>query len=133
MAWQALVAATTYITGALIQALLTLNNPTYNYQRWHGTLLFYAILALALFVNTYLGRMLPRIESMMFFFHILGWFVVLIPLVYLAPHRSAKEVFTTFLNEGEWSTSTLAFFVGLATPMTAFPGKLGSARCQESY
>ena len=121
--WQALVAGTTYITGTLIQGLLILNYPGYNYHRWHGTLLFYAVLAFSLFVNTYLGRYLPQIESMMLFFHILGFIGILIPLVYLGSHQSAHEVFTTFLNVGDWNTTTLAFFVGLITATNSFPGE----------
>ncbi len=58
----------------------------------------------------------------MLFFHILGFFGILIPLVYLAPHQSAKEVFGTFYNGGDWSTSGLSFFVGLVTAMDAFLG-----------
>ncbi|KAL2043899.1 hypothetical protein N7G274_003419 [Stereocaulon virgatum] len=120
--WQALVAGTAYVSGTLIQGLLILNYPNYGYQRWHGTMLFYAALAFALFVNTFLGRLLPRIESGMLFFHILGFFGLIIPLVYLAPHRPASEVFGNFLNLGDFKTSGLSFFVGLVTAMDAFPG-----------
>lgn len=116
------MAGTAYVAGTLVQGLLILNHPDYDYQRWHGTLLFYAVVAFSLFFNTYLGRLLPQIESMMLFFHILGFFGILIPLVYLAPHQSAKEVFTTFYNGGDWSTSGLSFFVGLVTAMDSFPG-----------
>ena len=121
--WQALVAGTAYVTGTLIQGLLILNYPSYDYHRWHGTLLFYAVLAFSLFVNTYLGRYLPQIESMVLFFHILGFIGILISLVYLGPRQPAHEVFTTFLNEGDWNTTTLAFFVGLITATNSFPGE----------
>ena len=60
---------------------------------------------------------------MMLFFHILGFIGILIPLVYLGPRQPAHEVFTTFLNEGDWSTTTLAFFVGLITATNSFPGE----------
>ena len=120
--WQALVAGVAYISGTLVQGILILNYPDYDYQRWHGTLLFYAVLAFALFVNTYLGRLLPQIESMMLLFHILGFFGILIPLVYLAPHQPASEVFTNFLNLGDWSTTALSFFVGLISATNSFPG-----------
>lgn len=106
-----------------MQGLLILNYPGYDYQRWHGTLLFYAVLGISLFVNTYLGRLLPQIESMVLFFHVLGFFGILIPLVYLAPHQPANEVFTTFLNLGNWDTTALSFFVGLLTAMNSFPGE----------
>ena len=126
--WQALVAGTAYVAGTLIQGLLILNYSSYEYQRWHGTLLFYAVLAFSLFINTYLGRHLPQIESMILFFHVLGFFGILIPLVYLAPHQTAHEVFTSFLNKGNWDTTTLAFFVGLITAMDSFPGKRETSR-----
>ena len=122
--WQALVAGVAYISGTLVQGILILNYPSYDYQRWHGTLLFYAVLAFALFINTYLGRLLPRIESMMLLFHILGFFGILIPLVYLSPHQPANEVFTNFLNMGDWSTTALSFFVGLISATNSFPGRL---------
>lgn len=117
------MAGTAYVAGTLVQGLLILNYPGYDYQRWHGTLLFYAVLGISLFVNTYLGRLLPQIESMVLFFHVLGFFGILIPLVYLAPHQPANEVFTTFLNLGNWDTTALSFFVGLLTAMNSFPGE----------
>lgn len=112
------------MTGTLVQGLLILNYPSYNYQTWHGTLLFYAVLAFALFVNTYLGRLLPQMEPMMLFLHVVAFFGILIILAYIAPHQSANEVFTTFLNLGDWSTTALSFFVGLITAMNSFPGTL---------
>lgn len=97
------------MTGTHIQGLLVLNYLSYDYERWHGTLFFYAVLTLALFVNTYLGRLLPHIESMMLLFHVLGFFAILIPQVYLSQHQSAKFVFTDFLNLGDWSNKPLSF------------------------
>lgn len=117
------MAATAYVSGILVQGLLILNYPDYNFQRWHGTLLLYAALAFALFINTVFNRLLPSIESLMLLFHILGFFGFLIPLVYLSPHQPAKEVFTHFLNLGEWNTQGLSFFVGLITVAGSFPGK----------
>jgi len=123
ISWQALCAAAAYVAGTLVQGLLVLNYPSYNYQRWHGALLLYAVVFLALFVNTYLGRFLPQIEAMMLLFHILGFFGILIPLVYLSPHQRAEFVFTDFLNLGDWNSKVLAFFVGLISAMNSSPGK----------
>jgi choline transport protein len=123
LAWQAVVANTCFICGTLIQGLIILNDEEYNPQRWHGTLLFWAVLAFGLIINTWLGRLLPRVESLMLFLYVFGFFAVLIPVVYLAPHKSAKEVFTTFQNLGEWNTMTLSFFVGFITTMGSFIGK----------
>lgn len=122
--WQACIAGVTYVTVTLVQGLLILNYPSYDYQRWHGTLLFYAVLALALSFNTCFDRLLSQVEPMMLFFHVIGFFSILILLVYLGPQQPAKEVFTTFLNVGDWSTTGLSFFVGLMTAMNSFPGRL---------
>lgn len=105
----------------MIQGLIALNNSDYSYERWHGTLIFYAIVVLSLFVNTCLARLLPKIEAIVLILHIVGFFCVLIPLVYLGPHVSAKDVFATFTN-GSWNDTGLSFFIGLSTPMFAFIG-----------
>ncbi len=54
--------------------------------------------------------------------HIAGFFGILIPLVYLAPHSSATDMFTRFENGGGWSTQGLSFFVGLVTDVYSFLG-----------
>ena len=60
---------------------------------------------------------------MVLIIHILGFFGLLIPLVYLTPwHNSAKDVFTTFRNGGGWSSVPLAFFVGLQGNALCFVG-----------
>ena len=134
IAWQAGLASGAFIGGTIIQGLLVLNHPDYVFQRWHGTLLFYAIVVIALFVNTYLVRMLPRIESIVLIIHIIGFFGILIPLVYFAPHGTPADVFATFNNGGGWSTTGLSFFVGLATSIFSFIGKcLGISYCDSNH
>jgi choline transport protein len=123
VSWHAALASAAFLAGGMIQGLLVLNHPTYSFERWHGTLLFYAVIVCSLFVNTYLARLLPRIESVVLILHIIGFFCIIIPLTYLAPHHTAKEVFATFANEGGWSTTGLSFFIGLTTSMFAFIGE----------
>ena len=121
--WQALVASGGYLGGTVIQGLIVLNNPDYNFQRWHGTLLFWAIVSFALFLNTVTSRLLPKVEGLILCLHLLGFFAIFIPLVYMAPHGRAVDVFTVFLNEGGWPTQGLSFFVGLIGNVFAFLGK----------
>ena len=106
---------------------------TYSPTRWQGTLLFYAILAIALLTNTYLARVLPKIEAFILLIHLLGFFCVLIPLVYLAPHDSASDVFQTFINGGEWPTDGLSFFIGTVTPMFSFVGINAASHIGKSH
>lgn len=91
----------------------------------------YAVSLFGLFVNTYLGRLLPRIEAALLLFYICAFFGVLIPLAYLAPHRSAHDVFTVFQNLGGWSMVGLSFFVGWTTSVSSFLGGDGSDHIAE--
>ena len=122
ISWQAGLAAGAFLGGTMIQGLLVLNHPSYDFQRWHGTLIFYAAIFISLFTNTYLARQLPKIEAMVLMLHILGFFAVLIPLVYLAPHSTARDVFAMLKNLGGWSSDGLSFFVGLTSSMFPFIG-----------
>lgn len=122
ISWQAALASGAFLGGTMIQGLLVLNHPSYNYHRWHGTLLFYLIIVIALFVNTYLARQLPKIETMVLIIHVMGFFGILVPLVYLAPQGNAGDVFATLSDSGGWSSDGLSFFIGLSTSMFAFIG-----------
>ncbi|KAL9000335.1 MAG: hypothetical protein Q9169_001052 [Polycauliona sp. 2 TL-2023] len=46
----------------------------------------------------------------------------MIPLVYMAPHGSATDVFTLFVNAGGWQTTGLSFFVGIYGNVFSFLG-----------
>ena len=86
-------------------------------------MLTYAIILIALFINTALGRLLPQVENLMLAIHLLGFFGILIPLIHLGSQASAHDVFQTFVNGGGWPTDGLSFFVGLSGSMFAFIGK----------
>ena len=122
ISWHAALSSAAFVSGTMIQGLLVLNYPSYTFERWHGTLLFYATILFSLFINTYLARLLPSIEAVVLILHVIGFFCILVPLVYLAPHGSAKDVFSNFWNEGGWSSQGLSFFVGLVTSMWSFVG-----------
>ena len=78
-------------------------------------------------MNTLVGRALPEVESVFFVVTLLGIFGVTVPLVYLAPHTNARNIFTTFVNEGKWSSQTLSWFVGLSGVAYPLQGKWSSA------
>jgi choline transport protein len=122
MGWQAGQASVAFLAASMIQGLAILNYPNYAPTRWQGTLIFYAVIAFIVFINTYLARWLPKIEGMILILHIVGFFAILIPLVDLAPHGSARDIFATFMNTGGWNTSGLSFFVGLITSVFSFLG-----------
>ena len=124
------MAGAVYLTGQIVQALAVLNHPSFSPTRWQLTLMFLAILAVAFFVNTFLARLLPSIESAILLLHILGFFGILIPLVYLGPKGNAHDVFGVFINGG-WSTDGLSFMVGSAVSMLVFAGVDGATHLAE--
>ncbi len=99
-----------------------LNNESYVFERWQGSLLVIAIVAFAVLFNTVLAKRLPMIEGMVLILHLVGFFGVLIPLWVLAPRNSAKMVFTQFENLGGWPTQGLSFMVGLLTSVYGLLG-----------
>ncbi len=122
IAWQATVASGSFLTGTILQGLLALNYPNYVFERYHGTLLFYAAMLVALIFNTVLASQLPNVERTLLVLHICGFLAILIPLTVLAPHGSAHAVFTSFSNVGRFETQGLSFFVGIITPVYSFVG-----------
>lgn len=123
--WIAALTSVCYFVADLILQLVTLNDFDQSYQRanWQATLLLWAVLLLCVFINVFVSGALPTIEVIVLIVHVLGFFGILVPLVYLCgSHNSAKVVFTTFNNGGKWSTQTLAFFVGLQGNALTFVG-----------
>ena len=89
---------------------------------WQNTLLAWAVLAFAVFVNVVASTSLAKFESLILVLHILGFFAILIPLTILAPHAGGQEVFRTFINAGGWNTQTYSFFIGLVGAVYSFIG-----------
>lgn len=121
--WVAAIASACSLTGGLIQGLITMTQPSYVGENWHGTLLFWAVLLFCIFVNTIVSSLLPKFEGLILILHIVGFFSVLIPLVKLGPHGDAHTIFTTFNDGGNWSSTGLSMLVGLTGNAFAFLGK----------
>ena len=107
----------------MIQGLIILNHPDYIPHPVHGTLLSWAVVLVAVLVNTVISSQLPKIEGMILVVHVLGFFGIIVPMIYLSPHASASEVFGTFVNGGNWSTQGLSFCIGMTGMVASFVGK----------
>jgi len=120
--WIAALTSVCFFVADLTLQLVRLNS-VFDKTGWHGTLLIWASLLLCVIINVFISGALPSIEVVILIIHVLGFFGILIPMIYLTPaHNSAKEVFTTFNNIGQWSSKALAFFIGLQGNALAFVG-----------
>lgn len=127
LAWVATVASGGFLTASMIQAVSLVNWPSYAdvVARWQVTLISWAVVLICVLFNTVVGRFLPKVEGSFVLLHILGFFAILIPLVYYAPKATAAEVFgpsTGYQNQGMWPTYGISFMVGTVNPALAFAG-----------
>lgn len=124
--WQGSVASSALLVGNMIAGLISMHSDTYQYQAWHGTLLFWAVFLFAVIINTLVSSALPKFEGLILILHVLGFFGILIPLLVLGPSdTTAEEVFSTatgWNNGGGWPTQGLSFMVGMLGNVFAFVG-----------
>jgi choline transport protein len=131
LAWIAATATPAFLGATLLQGLLVLNDRTYVFERWHGTLLYFAIILLAILVNIFLIKFLPYLETLVLILHVGLFFALLVPLVYLAPQHSATFVFTDFESSLGWDSRGIAWCVGLLTCAFPFTGYDGACHMSE--
>ncbi|KAI0467481.1 amino acid/polyamine transporter I [Xylaria cf. heliscus] len=122
LAWIATLAVGSISTAMIIQGLIILNYPDYKPQSFHGTLLSWAVIAMCIFANIAVARLLPLLDGLILLVHILGFIAILTTLVYLSPHSSAYDVFFHSLNIGHWPSQSLSYLVGFTGNVAAFVG-----------
>ena len=122
LGWQTALTTITFIVGTLIQNLLILNYPNYVPEDWHGTLLAISVTLFAIIFNTVGAKKLPLVEGSLLMLHVFGFFTILIPLWVLSSRNTVSAVFTTFSNEGGWSSDGVSMLVGMLTPVFALLG-----------
>jgi len=131
LSWQAGNASGSFLTGTIIQALLTVNYPTYDPKNWQGTLFVFAMVAIVYAVNIWGAQIWPKMQNGLMVLHIFVFLIVIIALWVCTPHQAAKSVFAGFSNEGGWSTIGLSLMVGQITAIYGLLGAEGTAHMAE--
>lgn len=126
LSWQAGNASGSLLVGTIIQALIEINHPSYEWQNWHGTLLVFASVLIIYIVNVWGAQVWPKVQNGLLLLHIIAFAVVISVLWAMSPHRSAKEVFTNFEDRGGWGNVPLSTMAG---QVTAIYSLLGNRRC----
>lgn len=122
MAWQAIGVSLCYLVATLLQGIIVLGHPEYHPAAWQTLLIMWAVACFAMVVNSTTGRALAKFEGLVLILHLVGFFAILVPMVYLAPHNDPSAVFTTFLNTGGWSNQALSFLVAFPSGASSLIG-----------
>ncbi|ORY01977.1 amino acid/polyamine transporter I [Clohesyomyces aquaticus] len=117
LAWQSLACSASFLIATWLQGIILMSGANYMPQNWHTVLISWAVSGFAVTINSTTGKFLAKFEGLVLVLHLVGFFCVMIPLIYLGPHGDASAIFTTFLDNGGWNSKTLTFLVSL--PITA--------------
>ncbi|KAL8971410.1 MAG: hypothetical protein Q9197_003289 [Variospora fuerteventurae] len=120
--WQGAIVGLSFVAGTIVQGLITLNNPNYVPQQWHGTLLVIAAVVIAVAINVFLSKTLPIAEWFILILHVVGLFAIIIPILAMAPKNSARVALLDITNSGGWSTKGTSFMIGLLTALSSMMG-----------
>ena len=90
-----------------------LGSPGYEVQPWHQTLLTICIVICCALFNVFLAVRLPLTEAIVLVLHVLGVFVIIIPLWVMAPRGNVQDTILTFTNSGGWDSDELAYVIGI--------------------
>ncbi|KAH1310456.1 hypothetical protein KXX47_006456 [Aspergillus fumigatus] len=129
--WQAAVTSISFLVATQIQGLIILNRPEYEPQRWHGTLLMWAVMLFSLSINVFAVRILPFLQLLGGLMHVVFFIVLIVPLVLLSPRSTPEFVFTELLNQGGWSSDGVSWCLGMLTVTYCFTGFDGAIHMSE--
>ena len=94
--------------------------------------MLYAVLLITVFVNTVLIRILPGLEGLSLILHVVGFFAIMIPLVYLAPISDNAFVWTEFNNSfSGYDSAGLSWLIGQSATAILFVGYDGACHMAE--
>ncbi|KAE9403296.1 putative amino acid permease [Gymnopus androsaceus JB14] len=132
-AWQAGVTSAAYVTAAEIQGLMIFNYPSYaaDPQRWHATLLMWAVMLVCFSVNVFAVKLIPIIELLAGILHPVLFVALLVPLVVLAPRSTNEFVWTELVNESGGYSDGVSWCIGLLTVAYSFSGFDGAIHMSE--
>lgn len=121
--WQAATASICSLVATTIQGIVMLNESSYAARQWHGSLLMWAIVLLAGFINIYGIKIMPALQMLGGIMHIVFFIAITIPLILLSRRSSSEFVFTELLTSEEgWQSKGVAWCLGMLTVTYCFLG-----------
>jgi choline transport protein len=102
-------------------------------ERWHATLIMWAVVLIAYIQNLWGIRLLPMLEVFAGFMHVFTFLAVFLVMLIMGRNASAEFVFTGFINQTGWESNGVAWFIGLLPAIWTLVGMLkdGNLRIQK--
>jgi choline transport protein len=107
-----------------VQGLIIFNHDTYVPERWHGTLLAWAVTAAPLFCNIFARKVLAPLELLAGAAHLVFFVVVIAVLLAMSPRSPASFVFTgTVFGASGWNAPGVEWCIGLLSATFPLSGR----------
>jgi amino acid transporter len=112
------------MAATMIQGLLVLNYETYNFQRWHGTMLYWGLIGLGAIVNIWGSRLISLVESASLLIHVIAFIGNFVAIWVCSPARhSGSFVFTFFQNNTGWANNGVPWCIGMLSSCYVLVGE----------
>lgn len=92
LGWIASTASSVYVIAWQVQACINVTRPDYAFSSWQIMLIMWAIIVATILFNTYGTPFFPQLETMSLIGHVLGFFIVMIPLWVLCEYITRQEI-----------------------------------------
>lgn len=120
ISWQAGTASSPLLISGMIESLISVNEASFEWTDAKATAIGVPITFLVLFLNIYCVRWMPLMQNLMLLLYLGGFLVIFVTMLVLSPRIGFGHIFTSFENEGGWSSMGLSMMVGQITPLFAF-------------
>lgn len=108
----------------MIQGLLILNYETYQSERWHGTLIYWALVGFGAIVNIWGPRLISLMESASMLIHVLAFIGNFVTIwACSSAKQSASFVFTFFQNNTGWENNGVPWCIGMLSSCYVLVGQ----------
>ncbi|KAH7384377.1 amino acid/polyamine transporter I [Phaeosphaeria sp. MPI-PUGE-AT-0046c] len=131
--WRIVATSTSlcFLLAGQLQGLIKLNNPEYILERWHTTLIMWAIILVSYVQHIWTIRFLPKLQLFTGVLHFLTFFVLVVVMLVMGRNSTADFVFTGFVNQTGWKSDGVSWFVGLLPAIWTFNGFDGAIHLSE--
>jgi hypothetical protein len=85
LGWLASVSSSVFVMTTLIEAIIDVAKSDFGFTNWQYTLTMLGFLLITIAFNTWGAKALPMMETVSLYGHLLGFLVVMLPLLIMAP------------------------------------------------